>query len=122
MKPHHYAALAAIALGLSACEREYGVRVYYVRGSQPLPVGDSVRLEATYFARDVDLFGGGIYTIYTSLDRPEAFAWSSSPPGVAAITEAGVIRALSEGEAVVQAETRGVTSDAISIRVVAKLD
>ena len=114
-----HAAALALCLGVAACEETYLVTVTNPRGSAPLPVGEVVQLEGVLHKKAFDLFGGGIYFVYASRDRPGEFRWYSSAAGVATVSERGELRALSPGTTMIQAATRGVVSPATPVTVVA---
>lgn len=88
-----FALLGLAALG--ACGSEPYV---YIREPEPLRVGESATLVATYARRVVRFpFASSIEEIYTSTEQPGAFTWVSSDTAVARVDGRGTVSARRAG-------------------------
>ena len=99
-----FALLGLVALG--ACEREPYV---YIDKPEPLRVGESDTLVATYAHRVVRFpFASSSEEIYTSADQPGAFTWTSSDTAVVRVDGRGTVSARRAGRANVVARAKRV--------------
>lgn len=113
-------AALAYLLAASGCEPTYLVSVSYPRGPDPLQPGRAVQFTAVYQRQGLALFDGGVHTVYTSVERPTAFQWSSSVPEVATISADGVLQTHGQGTTIIRASTRGTVSNEVEVPVVSR--
>lgn len=111
--------LVAVLAALLACDRDPNrVDLVIVGGAPTIVVGDSLQLVADARHRPpFAIFGDQV--LYTSADRPSAFAWHTSDSAVVTVGPRGVVLGKAPGEARVSATSGGARGPGAPVTVIA---